>query len=187
MTAQDIQPQEGQTKRIFIAVNLPDVIKKEIYEKFCRRVPKQGAKAVEEPNLHITMRFMGGMGEEALQNMIGNLQALKQAKLFAAKISGLGHFNYRVLWIGVGQGAEEFENLNKIIESAIGKGDERFHPHVTIARNKGMRTAEFRALFEKLEKGKYSAEFEVKSIDVMQSLLSPKGPEYRVVERIMLA
>lgn len=173
-------------KRIFIAVNLPEDVRKEIYERLSMNIPKKGCKVVDGENLHVTMRFIGYVDEGNLRKMVEKLQALKAMKRFSAGISGVGHFNYRVLWLGISPGAEEMQGISEIMGEALGSGDERFHPHVTLARNKDLHRAEFGAVLKTLEKEGYRAEFTVESVDVMQSVLSPKGPEYSVVERIEL-
>jgi len=95
---------------------------------------------------------------------------------FTVKLEGVGFFPnekfVRVVWIGVGKGSEEIERLHEEVEKRLGK-DERFVPHVTVARAKGR--------VEVLKKEFSSDEFEVGSFSLFKSTLTPKGPIYEVI------
>ena len=46
--------------RVFIAINLPEEVKKEL-AKFCDKWPELPAKWTEKDNLHITLEFLGDL------------------------------------------------------------------------------------------------------------------------------
>lgn len=168
-------------RRVFIAINLPEEIKKEIYGKLSAKIPKEGCKAVARENLHITLQFIGYVSDGGIGEIKQKMAALKetQSRPFGVSLSGTGEFNGRVLWLGAREGDAEICRIAEALGEALGIKDERFHPHVTLARNKSLSSAEFGKIASALEKENYGARFEVKSVDLMESILKPQGPEYR--------
>ncbi|MFH1234265.1 MAG: RNA 2',3'-cyclic phosphodiesterase [Candidatus Diapherotrites archaeon] len=170
--------------RVFIAVNLPEKTKNRICSELMPLLPKKGLKAVERENLHITMKFLGNLGENAAKETIEKLEFAKQTKKFEIELKGIGHFHKRVLWLGVGKGAKELEELGAGIDEALGLGGEKFHPHITLARNKEMHAVGLEKALVDLEMKGFAETIEAGSLDVMQSVLGPKGPKYSVLKKI---
>jgi 2'-5' RNA ligase len=170
--------------RVFIAVNLPEKTKGRICSELLPLLPKQGLKAVERENLHITMKFLGYLGENAVRETMEKLEFAKKTKKFQVELKGIGHFHKRALWLGVGKGAKELEVLGAEIDEALGPGGEKFHPHITLARNKEMNGREFEKTIAELEKRDFAETIEAESLDVMQSVLGPQGPKYSVLKKI---
>ena len=56
-------------KRVFVAVNIPQEIRKEIVGIFSSKLPKDKMKVVEEENLHITLKFLGYFSPEAIEKL----------------------------------------------------------------------------------------------------------------------
>lgn len=153
-----------------MAIELPKHVKDQV-EEFKKWV-RGRVKFVEKENLHLTLRFLG----EVDPNQV--IKALEDVEFepFTVKLEGVGFFPnekfVRVVWIGVGKGSEEIERLHEEVEKRLGK-DERFVPHVTVARAKGR--------VEVLKKEFSSDEFEVGSFSLFKSTLTPKGPIYEVI------
>ena len=164
-------------KRVFIAVNLPAQVRADIYELLSKNIPKGKCKIVEKENLHITMKFLGYLNDEKIEEVKNAIDKLK-AKPFEAIIEGLGHFNGRVIWLGVEQGGNELIEISNQLNNLLEIQDERFHPHITVARNKEMRRKEIDELIHSLNEKKYSAKIFVDRIDLMLSNLTPKGSIY---------
>lgn len=173
-------------KRIFIAVNLPSETKKEIYERISKKIDKEKCKVVEEKNLHITLRFLGYLSEASINELKEKMKELSKEKGFKARIAGVGEFNGRIVWIGVEEGKEKMNELSEKLGEVIGVKDERFHPHVTLARVKKMSHGEVKELKEKLNELNYSKEIEIKSVDLMESVLERKGPKYLLLQSFPL-
>lgn len=172
------------SRRVFVAINLPDETKKEIYTKLSSKIPKQGCKVVAQENLHITLQFIGYVGDEGIEDIKGKMPALKETKKtkpkpFAVSLSCIGEFNSRVLWLGVKEGGKEICGIAEALGEALGIKDARVHPHVTLARNKSISAPEFRKIAGALEKENYIARFTVKSVDLMESLPRQQGPEHK--------
>ena len=171
-------------KRVFLAVNLPAKTRKRIATGLLPLIPRQGVKPVREENLHITISFLGYIPENAVEELVNSLEKAGELSQFKIELSGVGHFKNRVLWLGVKEGREKLFELNRRISSALGVEDKKFHPHVTLARNKFLKRKEFNSVLSALQEMKFSETVEAESLDVMESVLSSTGPTYSVLEKI---
>lgn len=174
-------------KRIFIAVNLPAEIKEKIWELFLKKLKVQGIKAVEQKNLHMTVKFIGYVSEERVHEICEKLNSLKEEKGFELEISKVGSFKNRVIWIDITKGRDELLGIINKVAVALGMPKEDSVPHLTLARNKKLRKKEFLQVMGKIKNADFKERFTVFSIDVMESKLMQKGPEYTVVKSIPLA
>ncbi len=176
----------NKQKRLFFAVNLPDEVKREIGQKLLEEIPRDKWRKVKEENCHITMRFLGYLPREAIVELEEKASALENFDCFKAELNGVGHFRNRVLWVGTGIGTEELKLLSKKLCSALNIQEERFHAHVTLARNRGSRASETNALIERLRKKEFRRSITVGSIELMESILHTAGPEYKTVFSVKL-
>ncbi len=124
--------------RLFVAIELPEAVKAEL-ASLCNGVP--GAKWVGPENLHLTLRFIGEVDEDAAGDIDAALDHIR-APQFELVLSGVGQFASRraprVLWVGVEKN-ESLVHLVAKVESAlvrcgIAPEGRRFTPHVTLAR-----------------------------------------------------
>lgn len=173
-----------ENKRVFIAVNLPKETKNKISKELLSIIPRKGIKPVEKENLHITLKFLGYLNEEALNEIAEKLEFAQETKKFLIELTGIGHFKKRVVWLGVKKGSEELIELSEKINEAIECAQEKFHPHVTLARNKWLKTGDVLGLLQELEKKNFFETIEAKSLDLMESVLSQSGPKYFVLKKI---
>lgn len=175
------------SKRVFLAINLPEEVKEAIEYAFLKKLPKEGLKPVEKENLHVTLFFIGYVTESHIEKLKRILSKLSEFKQFEATLKGIGCFGSRVLWLGVQKNAEKIVELNKSICNLLNVKDERFVAHVTLARNKTLKYASFMELVETLKKVEFEKSFNVKSVDIMESILTSKGPIYKKLAEIKLA
>ena len=165
-------------KRLFFAVNLSEETKKGI-AKLVEKIPKEKWRTVKPENLHITIRFLGHLQREDIAKIEEKACPLKEIDCFEATLNGIGHFKNRIVWLGVGKGTDELNHLSKKLCNALGVREDRFHAHVTLARNRGSAPEETDKLIEELRKQEFSKTVEVKSLDLMESILHKSGPEYK--------
>ena len=184
--------------RTFIAVLISPELKSRIgaIQQSFKALPCD-VKWVVEENFHITLRFLGNVGE-------GKMEAVCAAAQEAAKtgpsrlemaFSGAGAFpsvrRPQVIWVGARKGEEEMAELARRLDDALAplgfeREKKRFNAHLTIGRVRSPRGLE--SLAEAIQ----SAEAEdlgsemIESIAVMKSDLRPSGPEYSVVKEIEL-
>ncbi len=180
--------------RSFIALDISD---EEIINRLAgiaSMLNLRGVKPVERENLHITLRFLGEISEIVVQEVISALRKVRY-KQFFIRISSLGAFpslsKPRVIWAGIKEGFSELIELHELIEyelKNIGLKLERedFHPHVTLARVKESSSMkEVLKILEnnlELEFGSFMA----KDFSLKQSILTPRGPIYKDIERFPL-
>jgi 2'-5' RNA ligase len=152
-------------------------------------------KWVKPENWHFTIKFIGEVDGEK-ENQIKDI--LKKIRFniqpFEIVISGFGKFGrgneLNIFWAGI----EENEILKKIfnqIENALEKIEIRreireFKPHITLGRNR--KPFNFKSLFSILEKdtSRPITHFISTGFQIFQSVLTPEGPVYNILEEIKL-
>lgn len=129
--------------RTFVAVELPDPQRRRLagYLRDCSsRIP--GFRWAPAENLHLTLRFLGGLDPSAFDALRKRLEAIRLPS-FGLELGGLGTFGSarraRVLWLGVAEGREPLQALASGVEqacTAIGlpPADRPFSAHLTLAR-----------------------------------------------------
>jgi len=178
--------------RIFIAINFPDDLKKSILDSQ-NKLKKFGwpVRWVGETNMHLTLKFLGSINEESLKKLrqiVGGV--VSRYKLFTIEFKDLLAFptlsKPRVIGVAILEN-QELENLandlrKQVDEANIGEKEVRpFQGHVTIGRVKNPR-----GHWQALSKIDFSDSFTVKSVEIMESILKPEGPVYKVVETFQL-
>jgi 2'-5' RNA ligase len=167
-------------KRLFLAVNLPEDLKREIADEILAGLPKNGLRKVLLENLHVTLQFLGYFPEEGLKELQGKLESV-DFECFEAELNCVGHFKGNVIWLGFGKGTEQFNLLNRKLQAALGTHDDRFHAHVTLARNRSLERGEVQGLVEGLREKVKPRVVKVESFELMESELRKPGPKYTVL------
>jgi RNA 2',3'-cyclic 3'-phosphodiesterase len=171
--------------RTFIAIDIPEKIKKEII-KIQNSLPEFKGKKTEHENIHLTLKFLGEIDEEKNEEIKKRLNEIK-LKNFEAEIKNLGFFDNRksykkqlIIWLYI-TGCDE---LQKIVDgklSGLFEKERRFMSHLTIARVKRIRNEQ--RFFNELLKIKIpEMKFEVKNFKLKKSKLTRNGPVYEDIE-----
>lgn len=181
--------------RLFIAVNIPAEIKDKI-EDIQRSLKRSGAdvKWVEKDNLHLTLKFIGDVPEDKVLLIASELEPkLKGFGSFEIALSGIGLFPGpdfpRIIWLGITDKSGKLRELTSIIEeAALALGFEKelrgFSPHLTIGRVRS-RTNVDRLKTSIIQNGKCNTgPFTLTSADIMESVLTSRGPEYKCLNSI---
>ncbi len=179
--------------RCFIAIEIPDIIKKEI-DLFITNLKKISPqiKWVKSGGIHITLKFLGEIEPEICTQVKNVLIEISNiAKPFKINISESGAFpNFnkpRVFWFGLLQDKNQSLNcLNEWIEgklTELGFAPEKrkFSPHLTFGRIRNSGNYDQLIRFFKDKK------FEQKTISVtqvvlMKSDLRPTGAVYTPIQ-----
>ncbi len=172
--------------RLFFAVNLPEETKNRVFAELVEAIPQKGFGKTSRENLHVTLAFLGFFPKEKISWLKEKASLLKSLDGFEAELGGIGHFKGMVLWLGIGKGSEELGLLAKKLCEAINLGEGNFHAHVTLARNKNAEKKEFDAVVEKLRAKNFSEKISVKSFELMESTLAPKGSIYKKIFSVEL-
>ena len=122
--------------RLFVAVDLPDVVKSELVA--LQPPNAAGIRQVAPAQIHITLHFIGDAQVEPIATA---LQAVVLPQ-FSLSLEGVGHFESSrgdvTLWAGIRESAE-LQNLHAEVGAAlvaVGFRPETrpYTPHVTLAR-----------------------------------------------------
>ena len=181
-------------KRVFIALNLPEAAK-EALTKLISQTKKINSQPViryvKAKGIHLTLHFLGYLDENQINQVKDILKKLakiyQQTELISGKIDAFPNLNRpRVIFLtGEERGGENLITLQKNLGQELEKIDievdhRPWHPHLTIARIKG--PTQF-----KTEDLKVPQLFiPIKSIELMESKLSPYGAEYKILESFTL-
>ncbi len=177
--------------RAFIGIPLPEAARNKLYRETRNlRSEYPDLKWVKPEAYHITMFFLGETGESDVEQLTS---ALRQVDIsvgcYEARITGLGKFPHkgppRVVYAPLDDGAEATTELHRKLAETIRpymqKKNNKFTPHVTIARVKKRIS---RAFDDSLEHVKIDIAFPIESIVAFRSTLTPQGAIYdRLFER----
>jgi 2'-5' RNA ligase len=172
--------------RTFIAIPLPKEIREKIY-KTATEFDEEGVKTVEEENLHLTLAFLGELKEQRVEDVKKEISKIKFKK-FEISIKGVSTFPgfLRVVFVNASTKSNELEMLHKEVVKALKNlgliFDERFSPHITIARVNKVPKERIEKILKKIEERKEIdfGNFIADKIYVMSSELTPNGPIYKV-------
>jgi 2'-5' RNA ligase len=178
--------------RAFIAIDLPESIRaalRRAQESF--RSASPDARWTQPAGIHLTLKFLGEVSDGKAREVCDCLKKLEQFEPFTIRLKGYGFFpdarRPRVFWVGV----EETPGLSRLagqVDAATGslgfaREERAFRPHLTLAR---FRMPQPQPALQALLAQQAEPElgnFEVSEFFLFESKLSPKGAEYRRVER----
>jgi 2'-5' RNA ligase len=184
---------------LFVAVNFSDQNKDEIGEIIDElRGLSADAKWVTRKNLHLTLQFLGNTPEAQVPELITALEAAGQGIApFAIDFAGFGVFpnpnRPRVLWLGLTGQVAVLAKLQSQVQTQlalIGLESEkrRFLPHLTLARirtNSNLQLTLSRAAVL-MPPNLVIASEQIKAFTLVASELTPRGPIYTTIARIIL-
>jgi len=174
--------------RMFVAVQIPDSIKKEIeiVQRKLRKLDLFAGTYVEPAHAHLTLKFIGYVEPLALPPVKELLKSV-YFRPITVKSGRLGCFESRgsikVIWLGLkGEGLVELaESIDGALSLKRTPKDKEFHAHVTVARVKTC--SDIKKLRNELEAIDVPEQnFTVDKFDLMQSTLTPEGPVYVCLE-----
>jgi 2'-5' RNA ligase len=128
--------------RLFVALDIPAEIRARMleYTERVRRLAEEARWARPE-GLHVTLKFIGEVGDAKAQDIKTALAAVRAAA-FEVRFENAGFFpspkSPRIFWIGVESGPP-LPELAAAIDNAthalgIAKEDRAYSPHLTLAR-----------------------------------------------------
>src|SRR6185369_6440954 len=113
-------------------------------------------KWVEPENLHVTLLFLGEVDQRQIIDVCRTVQACTAKQpAFSLSVETVGCFpnerRPRVVWVGVGEGAQELCTLHDALEGPLlelgcyRREVRKYAPHVTLGRVKSDRPTEMLA------------------------------------------
>ena len=182
--------------RAFVGIDIDEAVRQNLVA-VQKKLTGTGAqmKLVEPENIHVTMKFLGDIGEGQTGTITEALQvAADGVRPFDISVRGIGVFPnlgyIRVVWAGVSDGREQIISIQKRIDQNLAKfgfkPERDFVPHLTLARAK---SAAGKEKLVSLLKNMTNADFgssRATAIELKQSTLTPKGPIYSTLAHIEL-
>ena len=165
--------------RLFIAIDIPEVIKKDL-AGFVKELPV--ARWVPSDQIHLTLRFIGEVGPRTFDAIKAALSGLS-FRGFPLTLRGAGHFPPgkrppRVLWVGV-EPSETLMQLQRdlelaLIDAGIPPDERPFSPHITLARLKDAAPARVGS-FEMRHSELAYPPYQVREVILYSSVLKSQG------------
>ena len=174
--------------RVFAAIEIPDGIKEGILEA-SRYFALRDVTLVRKEALHITLQFFGEIEDKDVAVIKSAMDSIKTGG-FEVTVQGISYFKperIRVVYAGITQGADKITGIhNRLAESMKIHDEERFLPHVTIARVRGMKDRRaFVELATEYEEHNFGT-FAVDSLVLKKSTLTSGGPVYELLHESKL-
>ncbi len=185
--------------RLFLAVTLPlellDAI--EAAQKGLQAaLTDPGVRWTKPDQFHYTLKFLGEQKLERVYKAIDVARAVgDRYPPFELTLGGLGCFpnpeRPSILWLGAERGGEELLALAQGLDAELAryrflKENKPPKAHLTLARIKSYQAEEQAArVFPALPPPSVGA-FTITDFALMQSILHPTGPVYKVIERFDL-
>ena len=162
--------------RVFFAIEFDDSIK-EYIEKVQNTVRENSIRGnfSHEDNFHLTLKFIGEIGEEKLTRLKYTLDsAVNQVESFSLKFDKLGFFTKeakKIVWIGIKNEDKSLDKLYNILEAVLfsngfSKDLRGYSPHITLARETVFK-AGFEEVLRKIEID--PMEIKVNRVSLMES------------------
>jgi 2'-5' RNA ligase len=168
--------------RLFTGIELPDDIVWRL-SMICSGLP--GAHWIDQDNFHITLRFVGDIGESVADNFAQALDAVRFDS-FNLELQGLGSFGGnkpRAIWAAL-KPSPQLEALQRAHERAARRAGlppetRNFIPHITLARLKNTKPHAV-AEFLSRQSGFFSLPFTVRRFVLFSSRPNVGGGPYRM-------
>jgi RNA 2',3'-cyclic 3'-phosphodiesterase len=155
-------------------------------------VPTAQASWSRDTHLHLTLKFLGEVSENSVQNFsMATSRAVAHFAPFKVLLEQTGifpkHGSPRVLWLGINDLEGKLGDLQSHLEdesarAGFGKEDRHFSPHLTVARlrkpqhARTLAAAHKQLVFEPVE-------ITVSELLVIRSELNSEGSKYTVISR----
>jgi RNA 2',3'-cyclic 3'-phosphodiesterase len=187
--------------RLFVAVALPQSLQealRHLQRDLARAILTEGPRWTRPDHIHLTLRFLGDVPEEALGPLTEELKrACAASGPFRLRLQGLGCFpNWRqprILWVGLEGEIDRLERLQLAVAQgtlAWGKPEEKrpFHPHLTLARIRNPNAGLGKEMEPVLAgcKGIPPEGWDIMSVELMRSDLRSEGPVYTCLKSFPL-
>lgn len=192
---------ETETKRLFVATFPPAHLVASLQTAaagLAERLPARAIRWTRPDQIHLTLFFLGAIAGARIPEIETALRAACAGhRRHTLRATGLGCFpnpsRPRIIWAGLAGDLRPVENLKKAVDAGLLAcgcvGEDRpFHPHLTVGRVAELNAAGRSQLAEALagEPERDFGPWEVERVDLMQSVLSPRGAAYSVLQSIEL-
>lgn len=128
-------------RRLFLGVPLDEEVRDMLAQHL--RQHRLPGRPLPPANWHLTIRFLGEIGEVVTERLIAELDQADLGQAFEVILGEMGAFpraaRAAVVWLAIARGLERLSDLNEIVEDlsrAVGLPPEErpFAPHLTLSR-----------------------------------------------------
>jgi 2'-5' RNA ligase len=187
-------------KRLFVAVDVDESTREAIgkvsailRDAVACASSRTRATWVHPDRLHLTLEFLGDLGQAAEQRARLALDEPIPVAPFTLRFDGLGFFPHtgppRVLWLGIADGMAGLRRVHAELRRRLGdlaKPGEEFNPHLTLARFRDRVPRQ--QLKETVAMRASAGPCAIDRVTLYESRLSPKGTTYtRVADGLLKA
>lgn len=174
-----------KNRRCFISIDLPDKAISKI-KKIQDKIKKENlfdGKFIEQQNLHLTLKFLGEIDEEKIEQVTKKLEEIHFKELEGV-LDSVGAFSkkiIRIIWIEL----KGLDKLQKEIDEKLKvlfEKENRFMGHITIARVKNVSNKNKLLNFlNNINSEKFK--FEIDKFLLKSSELFSDGPVYKIIKK----
>jgi 2'-5' RNA ligase len=185
-----------ETWRLFISIDLPLGVKKNLFEFGKHFESDIGVKWTPLENNHLTLKFLGNVPSDRVSEIKDKLEEVsRKFPEFEMVVKEVGAFpsltRPRIIWAGITKGREEVKKLQKAVEQALKEmgfpqEEREFSPHVTIARVKLAKDIKKLTTILQKETHREFGKVLVEEIFIMRSKLTQPAPKYSRVAQVKL-
>lgn len=177
-------------RRIFIAIEIPEPVKKRLMQKTEKWVdlPVRWGRI---ENLHITLAFLGYIDDEKIPGICNSVNnAVKDLEPFEISLNGIiigpSENQPRMIW-AAGEKSEELKTLVEKMEKSLGvfrREKKNFSPHITLGR---IMKENWAKLPEKPEiNEKINFVIPVDKVEILESVFEEGKRKYLLLESCFL-
>ncbi len=191
------EPYVDDLIRTFYALSVPpelvDAVRR-IQQRARIDLPR-GLRWTAPEQVHLTLAFLGDVPTESVVQLKSILYEIAlSVEPFEVSVMGVGGFpradRPRVVWAGLsGESVHQIGRLHhdlwSRLEPIVPKpepNDREFHPHITLARVPGPQPPKIAAWMQRHADYEFG-DWPVRDIQLIQSVLTPKGPVYETLAR----
>ena len=178
--------------RLFVALKIPDEVKEKIFSYLETVSNFSDFRWEQKEKIHLTLKFIGDVREELLQNILDEMEFVKEYYSFNCETSKFGFFFRNsepiILWSNLDTDESILSLVNELNER-LKKFDieiekRKFRGHLTLLRIKKRVDEEF---IRKIKEFKFDPiKFNANQVALIQSYLKPGGSEYKVLKNYEL-
>ena len=177
--------------RLFIGIPLPAGVIAELGALTARlKLPNDGLRWPAEAGWHITLQFLGQTSPEQYACVTAGLRRISHAP-FEIQLEPPGFFDRAgVFFAGVRVSPQLIRLQEHVVATTKPCGfvpeDRPYHPHITLAREKGGRQS-LRKLKSRISGDAHFSAFTANEFLIYESFPGPAGSRYEVRERFAMA
>ncbi len=183
--------------RVFIAIDIDESVRQGLADlqadiRRAADVHTSDAKWVDPHDMHLTLKFLGEIRDnESVEVCRIAEEAAAGHNRFDLDIETVGTFGTRVLWVGVGRGADRLARVQIDLERRLAEAgwppeNRPFTGHLTLCRIRAPRAGQKLADAVREYENQFIGTVGVDTLTVYHSQLTPKGPLYTALDTCAL-